>query len=138
METLITVISTIATWLVSKEYLLPQITKLINWIKERKKQQDQSNIDSTKELIEIKHDSNEVYESQIKFLMSQIESFESELISYQTQLETLRKKILELNNTLYNKSLVIGKLRQYCCSNEDCKFRVFCSDEFCNLTTLTK
>lgn len=138
MNTFITIISTVITWLLGKQFLLPQIVRLWNYIKEKKKEQDKSNVDSTKELIEIKQNNNDLYQNQISFLVKQVEYFENELLNYQSQLELLRKKILELNNQLYSKSLIIGKLRQYCCANEDCKYRIYCSDEFCNLTTLEK
>lgn len=135
LQTIITIGSTILTWVMGKKYLLPQLIKLWEWIKEKKKENDNHKLNATKELKEIEEKSNDVYENQITFLMQQVQQLENELLEYQKQLEVFRKKILELNNSLYHKSLIIGKLRQYCCKNEDCKFRIYCDDEFCKLST---
>lgn len=137
-QTIITIGGTIISWLVGKEFLFPQILKLWQWIKERKQQQDNHNVNASKEIAEYKDKSNDVYENQITFLMQQVQQLENELIEYQKQLEMFRRKILELNNNLYHKSLIIGKLRQYCCKNEDCKMRQYCDDEFCNLERVEK
>lgn len=138
LQTILTAIGGIITWLIGKDFLLPQILKLITWIKERKKERDETNVNATKELTSIKKENNEVYENQITFLLNQIQHLENELIEYSKQLERLRNKILELNDRLYNKQLIISKLRKYCCANESCELRQECSDEFCQLDDLMK
>lgn len=128
---LLTTLGTIATWLLSKNFLLPEIVKLWNWITNKKTEFDQKNVDASQELVDYKEASNNMYQNQIQFLMNQITDLEKELLAYQEQLEKMRKKILELNSQLYNKALVIGKLQQYCCANENCKYRMKCNDIFC-------
>lgn len=131
-QTIVTAVSTLCAWLISKKWLLPYIVKVWEWLKERKHKQDTSNIDATKELTAIKKESNEVYESQITFLTTQVEHLENELLQFQNQLELLRKKILELNQKLFHKSMLIDKLKHLCCKNEGCKMRVYCDDnDFC-------
>lgn len=132
IQTIITICSTIITWLIGKKYLLPYIIKAWEWLRERKHKQDANNIDATKELTAIKKESNEVYESQITFLTTQVEHLENELLQFQNQLELLRKKILELNQKLFHKSMLIDKLKHLCCKNEGCKMRVYCNEnDFC-------
>ena len=133
IQTIITAISTLIGWLVSKKYIFPHIFKLWQWLKERRRENENHNVNLKKELTDLNEKSNDVYENQINFLMQQVKQLENELIEYQKQLEQFRSKILELNNNLYHKSLTIGKLRQYCCKNEECKMRIYCDDEFCKL-----
>lgn len=133
IQTIITAITTLIGWLVSKKYILPHIIKLWSWLKDRKRENENHNVNLKKELTDLTDKSNDVYENQINFLMQQVKQLENELIEYQKQLETFRSKILELNNNLYHKSLTIGKLRQYCCKNENCKMRIYCDDAFCKL-----
>lgn len=135
LQTIITAVSTLCAWLISKKWLLPYIVKAWEWLKERKHKQDNDNIDATKELTAIKKESNEVYESQIKFLTTQVEHLENELLQFQNQLEILRKKILELNQKLFHKSMLIDKLKNLCCKNKHCKMRIYCDDsDFCITT----
>ena len=51
-QTIITIGGTIISWLVGKEFLFPQILKLWQWIKERKQQQDNHNVNASKEIAE--------------------------------------------------------------------------------------
>ena len=131
---LMTTLGTILVWLLGKEFFIPQLTRLWDFLTKKKKEFDDKNVDASKELVNYKSNANNMYESQIQFLMEQITSLEAELLSYQEQLEKMRKKILELNSQLYNKALVIGKLQQYCCKNESCKYRVACGDMFCTIS----
>lgn len=132
MTSLLTTLGTILAWLISKNFLLPECIKLWNWLTKKKQDFDQKNVDASKELVDYKESSNNMYQNQIQFLMNQITDLEKELLAYQEQLEKMRKKILELNSQLYNKALIIGKLQQYCCANENCKYRMKCNDSvFC-------
>ena len=133
MEAFVTTLGTILAWFMGKEFFIPHIIKFWNWLTNQKKEFDEKNVDASKEIVDYKNNTNNMYESQIQFLMEQITSLEAELLSYQEQLEKMRKKILELNSQLYNKALVIGKLQQYCCSNEQCKYRQRCDNMFCNV-----
>ena len=80
-------------------------------------------------LKDIEEKANSNYEDQIKFLVGQIEHLEKELLQYSEQLEKLRAKILELNQKLFNKSMAISKLRELACTNSECKFRQYCTDD---------
>lgn len=135
IEAFVTTLGTILAWFMGKEFFLPHIMKFWNWLTNQKKEFDKKNVDASQELVTYKNTSNNMYESQIQFLMEQITSLESELLSYQEQLEKMRKKILELNSQLYNKALVIGKLQQYCCANEQCKYRQRCDNMFCQINS---
>ena len=130
MEAFVTTLGTILAWFMGKQFFLPYIIKFWDWITQKKKDFDEKNVDASKEIVDYKNNTNNMYESQIQFLMEQITSLEAELLSYQEQLEKMRKKILELKSQLYNKALVIGKLQQYCCSNEQCKYRQRCDNMF--------
>ena len=121
IHTIITAISTLITWLLSKKFLFPQLLKFWQWLKERKKENENHNVNLKKELTDLTDKSNDVYENQITFLMQQVKQLKNELIEYQKQLEQFRSKILELNNNLYHKSLTIGKLRQFCCKMKNAK-----------------
>lgn len=124
----ITAICSIATWLAGEKFLFPQLVNIWNWIINRKRENDEHNINATKEVFEVKEAANNAYEEQITFFMTQIRQLEEELLNYQEQLGKLRTKILELNNQLYANSLEMNKYKHLCCMNESCQFRQSCSD----------
>lgn len=129
MKDIFLVLSGVLGWLVSREFLLPQIEKLIDLIRKKKK----NDIDTESDLSNLKEKNNDIYENQIEFLMQQVKSLEHQLLDYQQQLDTFRSKILELNSLLTAKALLITQLKQFCCSNTECKCRVVCSSEnICN------
>lgn len=128
MKDIFLVLSGVLGWLVSREFLLPQIEKLFDIIRKKKK----NDIDTESDLSSLKEKNNDIYENQIEFLMQQVKSLEHQLLDYQQQLDTFRSKILELNSHLTAKALIISQLKQYCCSNTECKCRVVCSENICN------
>lgn len=131
-ETIGTIIITICGWLAGQKFLLPWLIKGWDWLRGKKKEFDNENVDASKEILDIKQQSQEVYESQINFLMNQIDRLEQEINSHQEQLTKMRSMVLELNSRLFKKDVLIGKLRELCCANTDCKFRVFCTDDVCS------
>ncbi|MGM9799564.1 MAG: hypothetical protein ACI30M_02625 [Muribaculaceae bacterium] len=128
MKDIFLVLSGVLGWLVAKDFLLPQIEKLIDLIRKKKK----NDIDTESDLSSLKEKNNDIYENQIEFLMQQVKSLENQLLEYQKQLDTFRSKILELNSHLTAKALIISQLKQFCCSNTECKCRVVCSENICN------
>ena len=128
MKDIFLVLTGVVGWLVSREFLLPQIEKLIDLIRKKKK----NDIDTESDLSSLKEKNNDIYENQIEFLMQQVKSLEHQLLDYQQQLDTFRSKILELNSHLTAKALIISQLKQYCCSNTECKCRTICSENICN------
>ena len=130
MNNFLIIITSILGWLVAKDFLLPQVEKLFNIIKQKKK----GDVELKTDLSNLKENENNVYENQIEFLMQQVKNLESQLLDYQKQLDAFRQKILELNSHLYAKSLTITKLKNYCCSNLDCKYRCYCEDKNFNET----
>lgn len=131
-ETVGTIVLTILGWLASEKFLLPQIVKLWNWIRGIKKEQDKFNVNVNKEILNVKEQNTEIYESQINFLMNQIDRLEQEINQHQEQLAKMRSMILELNSRLFKKDVIIGKLRELCCANVNCKFREYCTDDVCS------
>ena len=121
-------IGSIAAFILSKKWVVPLLIKCWHWLKHEKKEYDDNNIDSSKELTNIKNSNVKVYESQINFLVNQLQTLELQLDNYSVQLEKLREKILELNTSLFNKSMTIGKLREMSCCKSDCQFREMCNE----------
>ena len=118
-------IGSILSYLAAQKWLFPLFVQLWDWLVANGKR----NIDTSRELKEIEDKANSNYEDQIKFLVGQIEHLEKELLLYSEQLEKLRAKILELNQKLFNKSMAISKLREIACTNTECKFRQYCTDD---------
>lgn len=131
-QTIGTAIIGICGWLAGEKFLFPWIVKGWDWIRGKKKEFDDENVDASKEILDIKQQSQEVYESQINFLMNQIDRLEQEINSHQEQLSKMRSMVLELNSRLFKKDVLIGKLRELCCANAGCKFRVLCTDDVCS------
>lgn len=131
-QTIGTIVLSISGWLVGQKFLLPYLIKGWDWIRGKKKEIDDQNVDASKSILDIKLQSQEVYESQINFLMNQIDRLEQEINNHQGQLQKMRSMVLELNSRLFKKDILIGKLRELCCANADCKFRVLCTDDNCS------
>ena len=131
-QTIGTVVLSIGGWIAGQKFLLPHLVKGWNWIRGRKKEFDDQNVDASKNILDIKLQNQEVYESQITFLMNQIDRLEHEINNHQEQLGKMRSMVLELNSRLFKKDILIGKLRELCCANADCKFRVMCTDDNCS------
>lgn len=131
-QTIGTIVLSIVGWLAGQKFLLPWLIKFWDWIRGKKKELDEQNVDASKEIVDLKAQHQEVYESQINFLMNQIDRLEQEINSHQTQLGKMRSMVLELNSRLFKKDVLIGKLRELCCANTNCKFRVLCTDDVCS------
>lgn len=137
--TLITAGTSITTWILSKEYLFPYIVKAYEWIIGKKREKDKENIDSSKELLEIRDKANDVYENQLEFCMKQIGELQTrltekqyELNDYINQLAELRSKIVDMQKQLYESQIKNNKLSSLCCSNLGCKYRIAYIDECIN------
>jgi len=135
IETVTTVVSSVVSWIVSKKYIFPYIKQAFEWIRNYKKEKDKENIDSSKELLEIKDKSNDVYENQLQFCMKQISDLQtvltlkqSEINDYINQLSDLRNKIVDLQKQLYDSQMKYSKLSSLCCSNKECQFRQSCNE----------
>lgn len=122
--TILTTIGTLVTYLIGKNFFIPQLAKLWEWIKKKNKE----NVNATRELIEIKQENHELYVQQIQFLNSQVSELENELLNYIDQLEKLRTKVLELNKKLFEKGLLIAKVHDFICINKQCKARTYCQN----------
>lgn len=131
-ETVGTIVLTVVGWLASEKFLFPQLVKLWNWVRGIKKEIDEENVDASKEILNVKEQHAEIYESQINFLMNQIDRLEKEINQHQEQLSKMRSMVLELNSRLFKKDVIIGKLRELCCANINCKYREYCTDEVCS------
>lgn len=139
LTTIATAATSVITWIISKKFILPYLVKAYEWIMDRKRQKYKENIDSSKELLEIKDKSNDVYENQLDFCMKQITELQNnltqkqqELNDYINQLADLRAKIVELQKELYEYQLKNSKLSAMYCGNIDCKCRVTAGSE-CNI-----
>nr|WP_320038850.1 hypothetical protein [uncultured Bacteroides sp.] len=136
LTTISTVAGTIISYIASKKYIFPYIVKAYEWLKNRKKEQDKENIDSSKELLDIKEKSNDVYENQLEFTLSQIDKLQkllndkqTEINEYINQLSSLRKQLVELQKELTNEQLKNNKLSSLVCYNSECKCRQICIDK---------
>lgn len=125
MEQIFIVIGSVLSYIGAKKWIFPLFVQLWDWLVANGRR----NIDTSRELKDIEERTNDTYENQIDFLVKQIEHLEKELLQYSEQLEKLRAKILELNQKLFNKSMAISKLREIACTNTECKFRQYCTDD---------
>ena len=130
---ILTAIGSVITYLAAQKWLFPHIVKLWEWIKERKKQQDENNINATSEILEIKKNTLDVTEKQFEVLLNQISRLEEELQAYADELQRLRTTILRLNARLYTKSILLTKLQGKCCDRENCKDRIACKNYLCEI-----
>ncbi len=136
ITTLITIGGTIISWIAGKKYLFPYIKQAYDWIRNYKRERDRENIDSSKELLEIKEQANDIYENQLNFCMKQISDLQDtitgkqkELNDYIDQLSQLRGKIVELQKELYQYQMKNSQLCAMYCSNSECKFRQYYKDD---------
>lgn len=135
ISTVITAISTLIVWLAGKKFLFPYILQFWKWLQDKKQEVDIHQISVTKEINNIKDESNNVYEGQIDFLNRQIVTLEEQLESkmqdinhYIAELTELRKQIVELSTKVYSNEMQIAKLQKLCCSNKECNYRITCID----------
>ncbi len=135
LATIATALGSIIAWITSKKFIFPYLVKIYEWLKNRKKEQDKENVDSSKELLDIKEKSNDVYQNQIEFTVNQINKLQTLLTEKQTeindyinQLSELRTQIVKLQKELSEEQMRSNKLSSLVCCNSDCKCRQTCKD----------
>lgn len=119
ITTILTSIGTIITYLVGKEFLLPQIIQLWQFLFDRKITKENHELDSKQKEVDIREASNNAYEGQIEFLTQEVKELQNE-----------NKKIREDNakiiDNLYKQEIELAKFRSLCCKNIDCINRETC------------
>ena len=133
VDVILASLGSIVAYVLSKEFFLPQIVKLINWMREEKEHSEDRSIDVGNEISKLKLTEVERYEKTFETLLNQIEDLEQQLQSYSKELQELRTTILKLNAKLYQKSLVISDLQKMCCSRENCPERISCRNYLCDV-----
>lgn len=134
-EIVLTSVGTLFAYIASKDYFIPWIVKLWEWIRKKKNDLDKKQLDVIDEIHKVRMNENEYYEETFNTLLGQIERLEGELKNYAEELSTLRNEILMLNSKLYKKSMIILDLQKRCCLNEHCKERVCCENKIEKLVT---
>ena len=133
VDVILASLGSIVAYVLSKEFFLPQIVKLINWMRSEKERSEDRSLDVGQEISKLKLTEVERYEKTFETLLNQIEDLEQQLQSYSKELQELRTTILKLNAKLYHKSLVISDLQKMCCSRENCPQRVSCKNYLCDV-----
>lgn len=133
LQLILASIGGIITFVLSKEFFIPQIVRLINWMRDEKEHSENRSIDVGQEISKLKLTEIERYEKTFETLLNQIEDLEQQLQSYSKELQELRSTILKLNSKLYHKSLVISELQKKCCNREDCPDRLVCKNFLCDV-----
>ena len=123
----------IVAYVLSKEFFIPQIVKLINWMRSEKEHSEDRSLDVGQEISKLKLTEVERYEKTFETLLNQVEDLEQQLKDYSKELQELRNTILKLNAKLYQKSLVISDLQKMCCARENCPERVSCRNYLCDV-----
>lgn len=123
----------IVAFVLSKEFFIPQIVRLINWMREEKERSEDRSLDVGQEISKLKLTEVERYEKTFETLLNQISDLENQLNSYSKELQELRTTILKLNAKLYQKSLVISDLQKKCCERENCPDRISCKNYICEV-----
>ena len=123
----------IVAFVLSKEFFIPQIVKLINWMRSEKEHFEDRSLDVGEEISRLKLTEVQRYEKTFETLLNQIEDLERQLKDYSKELQELRNTILKLNAKLYQKSLVISDLQKMCCARENCQQRVSCKNFLCEV-----
>ena len=133
LELILASVGSIVAFVISKEFFIPQIAKLISWMRDEKEHSENRSIDVGNEISKLKLTEVERYEKTFETLLNQIEDLEQQLQSYSKELQELRSTILKLNAKLYQKSLVISELQKKCCNREDCPDRLICKNFLCDV-----
>ena len=134
VDVILASLGSIVAYVLSKEFFLPQIVKLINWMRTEKEHSEDRTLQLGEEVHKMKMKDVEYYEKTFETLLNQIGDLENQLNSYSKELQELRTTILKLNSKLYQKSLIISDLQKKCCENaETCKSRVICKNYFCEV-----
>lgn len=130
LQLLLASAGSIVAFVLSKEFFIPQIVRLINWMREEKEHSEDRSIDVGNEISKLKLTEVERYEKTFETLLNQISDLENQLNSYSKELQELRTTILKLNAKLYQKSLVISDLQKKCCERENCPDRISCKHNY--------
>ena len=133
VDVILASLGSIVAYVLSKEFFLPQIVKLINWMRSEKEHSENRSIDIGQEISKLKLTEVERYERTFQTLLNQIEDLEQQLKDYSKELQELRNTILKLNAKLYQKSLVISDLQKMCCARENCPERISCRNYLCDV-----
>lgn len=133
VDVLLASFGSIVAFVLSKEFFLPQIVKLINWMRSEKEHSEDRSLDVGQEISRLKLTEVERYEKTFETLLNQVEDLEQQLNSYSKELQELRNTILKLNAKLYQKSLIISDLQNKCCERENCPQRVSCKNYICDV-----
>ena len=123
----------IVAFILSKEFFIPQIVRLINWMRSEKEHSEDRSLDVGQEISKLKLTEVERYEKTFETLLNQVEDLEQQLKDYSKELQELRNTILKLNAKLYQKSLVISDLQKMCCARENCPERISCRNYLCDV-----
>ena len=130
VDVILASLGSIVAYVLSKEFFLPQIVKLINWMREEKEHSEDRSLDVGQEISKLKLTEVERYEKTFETLLNQVEDLEQQLKDYSKELQELRTTILKLNAKLYQKSLVISDLQKKCCERENCPDRISCKHNY--------
>ena len=130
VDVILASLGSIVAYVLSKEFFLPQIVKLINWMRTEKEHSEDRSLDVGQEISKLKLTEVERYEKTFETLLNQISDLENQLNSYSKELQELRTTILKLNAKLYQKSLVISDLQKKCCERENCPERISCKHNY--------
>ena len=133
VDVLLASFGSIVAFVLSKEFFLPQIVKLINWMRSEKEHSEDRSLDVGQEISKLKLTEVERYEKTFETLLNQVEDLEQQLKDYSKELQELRNTILKLNSKLYHKSLIISNLQNKCCERENCPQRVSCKNYICDV-----
>lgn len=133
VDVLLASFGSIVAFVLSKEFFLPQIVKLINWMRSEKEHSEDRSLDVGEEISRLKLTEVQRYEKTFETLLNQVEDLEQQLNSYSKELQELRNTILKLNAKLYQKSLIISDLQNKCCERENCPERVSCRNYLCDV-----
>ena len=133
VDVILACLGSIVAFVLSKEFFIPQIVRLINWMRSEKEHSENRSIDVGEEISKLKLTEVERYEKTFETLLNQVEDLEQQLNSYSKELQELRNTILKLNAKLYQKSLIISDLQNKCCERENCPQRVSCKNYICDV-----
>ena len=133
VDILLASFGSIVAFVLSKEFFLPQIVKLISWMRSEKEHSEDRSLDVGEEISRLKLTEVQRYEKTFETLLNQVEDLEQQLNSYSKELQELRNTILKLNAKLYQKSLIISDLQNKCCERENCPQRVSCKNYICDV-----
>lgn len=133
LQLILASVGSIVAFILSKEFFIPQIVKLINWMRSEKEHSEDRSLDVGQEISKLKLTEVERYEKTFETLLNQVEDLEQQLKDYSKELQELRNTILKLNSKLYHKSLIISDLQNKCCERENCPERISCKNYICDV-----